>query len=224
MGDVDGRHLRARRRHDRHRRHHLRRRRPARRPRGHRGLRHGHPRRALRPGPRPAEELGHHQGGHHRHPARSPTTAASTRSRCSRWPASSPTPSTPCSRTARSRRSSAATTRPDGGCQPVADRVPLDCVAPWMRFLWSRTSGGSRAVRRRAGSALAGKVPGVLYGHGIDPIDVAVGSRELRAALTSDSGLNALISLDVDGTQPPGHGPPAPAPPRPAHRSTTSTS
>ncbi len=58
-----------------------------------------------------------------------------------------------------------------------------------------RVKGSSEARRLR----LAGKVPGVLYGHGIDPIDVAVGSRELRAALTSDSGLNALISLDVDG-------------------------
>jgi large subunit ribosomal protein L25 len=59
-----------------------------------------------------------------------------------------------------------------------------------------RVKGSSEARRLR----LAGKVPGTLYGHGIDPIDVAVGSRELRSALTSDSGLNALISLDVGGT------------------------
>ena len=58
-----------------------------------------------------------------------------------------------------------------------------------------RVKGSSEARRLR----LAGKVPGVLYGHGIDPIDVAVGSRELRTALTADSGLNALISLDVGG-------------------------
>ena len=58
-----------------------------------------------------------------------------------------------------------------------------------------RVKGSSESRRLR----LAGKVPGVLYGHGIDPIDVAVGSRELRAALTSESGLNALISLDVGG-------------------------
>ncbi len=58
-----------------------------------------------------------------------------------------------------------------------------------------RVKGSSEARRLRA----AGKVPGVLYGHGIDPIDVAVGSRALRAALTSESGLNALISLDVGG-------------------------
>ncbi len=58
-----------------------------------------------------------------------------------------------------------------------------------------RVKGSSESRRLRR----AGKVPGVLYGHGIEPIDVAVGSRELRAALTSDSGLNALISIDVDG-------------------------
>ena len=58
-----------------------------------------------------------------------------------------------------------------------------------------RVKGSSESRRLRK----AGKVPGVLYGHGIEPIDVAVGSRELRAALTSDSGLNALISLDVGG-------------------------
>jgi len=60
-----------------------------------------------------------------------------------------------------------------------------------------RVKGSSEARRLRA----AGKVPGVLYGHGIDPLPLAVGSRELRAALTSDSGLNALISLDVGGTR-----------------------
>jgi large subunit ribosomal protein L25 len=58
-----------------------------------------------------------------------------------------------------------------------------------------RVKGSAEARRLRT----AGKVPGVLYGHGIDPQSLSVGSRELRAALTSDAGLNALISLDVGG-------------------------
>ncbi len=58
-----------------------------------------------------------------------------------------------------------------------------------------RVKGSAEARRLRR----AGKVPAVLYGHGVDPLPLAVGSRDLRAALTSDSGLNALISLDVDG-------------------------
>jgi len=58
-----------------------------------------------------------------------------------------------------------------------------------------RVKGSAEARRLRT----AGKVPGVLYGHGVDSLSLAVGSRELRAALTSDAGLNALISLDVNG-------------------------
>jgi large subunit ribosomal protein L25 len=60
-----------------------------------------------------------------------------------------------------------------------------------------RVKGSSEARRLRA----TGKVPAVLYGHGIEPLTLTVNSRELRAALTSDSGLNALISLDVGGTR-----------------------
>jgi large subunit ribosomal protein L25 len=56
-----------------------------------------------------------------------------------------------------------------------------------------RVKGSSEARRLRA----SGKVPAVLYGHGIEPITLTVDSRELRAALTSESGLNALISLNV---------------------------
>ncbi len=58
------------------------------------------------------------------------------------------------------------------------------------RPVGSRSSGRLRA---------AGKIPGVVYGHGIDPLPVSVDQRALRAALTTDSGLNALLNLQVDG-------------------------
>ncbi|MBV8303505.1 MAG: 50S ribosomal protein L25 [Acidimicrobiia bacterium] len=54
---------------------------------------------------------------------------------------------------------------------------------------------GSRPSRRLRSD---GKVPAVLYGHGTHPMALAVDSRELRAALTGDAGLNALITLRVD--------------------------
>src|SRR5947199_4626508 len=54
---------------------------------------------------------------------------------------------------------------------------------------------GSRPSRRLRHD---GKVPAVLYGHGTDPMALAVDSRELRNALTGDAGLNALITLRVD--------------------------
>ncbi len=57
--------------------------------------------------------------------------------------------------------------------------------------------GGSRATRRLLAENM---VPGVVYGLGQDPVAVAVNRRELRLALTGESGLNAVLDLDVDGT------------------------
>src|SRR6202012_926896 len=38
---------------------------------------------------------------------------------------------------------------------------------------------------------------GVIYGHGTDPLPVAVVARELRIALNSEAGANQLLSLDT---------------------------
>jgi large subunit ribosomal protein L25 len=53
---------------------------------------------------------------------------------------------------------------------------------------------GSRAVRRLRRE---GKIPGVIYGHGTDPVPVAVVARELRIALNTEAGANQLLSLDT---------------------------
>ena len=53
---------------------------------------------------------------------------------------------------------------------------------------------GSRAAGRLR---VAGKVPAVVYGHGITPVPVSVEWRELRQALTTEAGSNALINLSV---------------------------
>lgn len=42
-----------------------------------------------------------------------------------------------------------------------------------------------------------GKIPGVVYGHGMDPIPVAIDSRELFHILHTDAGTNVLIDLQV---------------------------
>jgi large subunit ribosomal protein L25 len=55
---------------------------------------------------------------------------------------------------------------------------------------------GSRSSRRLLAQ---GKVPAVVYGQGVDPVAVSVAWQDLRSALTTDAGLNALISLGVDG-------------------------
>ncbi|HVB91466.1 MAG TPA: 50S ribosomal protein L25 [Acidimicrobiales bacterium] len=56
---------------------------------------------------------------------------------------------------------------------------------------------GSRATRRLRRE---GKIPGVIYGHGTDPVAVAVAARELRIALNGEAGANQLLSLETGKT------------------------
>jgi large subunit ribosomal protein L25 len=63
-----------------------------------------------------------------------------------------------------------------------------------------RSIHGTRPARRLRAE---GKVPGVVYGLSTEPQPVTVEWRELRAALTTDQGLNAVIHLDVDGSSGP---------------------
>jgi len=56
---------------------------------------------------------------------------------------------------------------------------------------------GSRATRRLRRDGL---IPGIVYGHGTDPVSVAVIGRELRVALNGEAGANQLLSLQT-GTE-----------------------
>jgi large subunit ribosomal protein L25 len=56
-----------------------------------------------------------------------------------------------------------------------------------------REIGSSSTRRLRA----QGKIPGVIYGHGSDPIPVAVVGREFQVAMSGEAGLNTLLSLEV---------------------------
>ncbi len=59
----------------------------------------------------------------------------------------------------------------------------------------SRTGkGASRQARRD------GKVPAVLYGHGTDPQHLTLPAREFAAVLRN-FGTNAVLTLDIDGTE-----------------------
>ena len=58
-----------------------------------------------------------------------------------------------------------------------------------------REIGTSSTRRLRA----EGKIPGVVYGHGSDPVAVAVVAREFQIAMSGDAGLNTLLQLKVDG-------------------------
>lgn len=58
----------------------------------------------------------------------------------------------------------------------------------------NRPRGSRHSRRLRA----AGRIPAIVYGHGIEPLAVAVDARELRAVLTTEAGFNALLNLSVD--------------------------
>src|SRR5438874_2115358 len=59
-----------------------------------------------------------------------------------------------------------------------------------------RESLGSRDSRRLRRD---GYVPGVLYGRGMEPHAICVLERELRKALTGDSGLHTILDVVLDG-------------------------
>ncbi len=59
----------------------------------------------------------------------------------------------------------------------------------------SRDPEGSRSARRLRRT---GRIPGVLYGGGDDPVSFSVDARELRLAL---AGAGAVVDLSIDGTK-----------------------
>lgn len=60
-----------------------------------------------------------------------------------------------------------------------------------------RTTKGKGAARR---ARREGLVPAVLYGHGTDPQHLNLSAREFAAVLRNN-GINAVLELDIDGTQ-----------------------
>lgn len=55
--------------------------------------------------------------------------------------------------------------------------------------------GGARKARA------AGNIPSVLYGHKEEPVALAVGSRDFKAALRQHKGGNAIVNLNLDGNE-----------------------
>jgi large subunit ribosomal protein L25 len=58
-----------------------------------------------------------------------------------------------------------------------------------------RKTGSAESRRLRS----AGRIPGVIYGHGVAGLSVSVDGRDLRHALSGAAGLNQLLSLEVGG-------------------------
>lgn len=58
-----------------------------------------------------------------------------------------------------------------------------------------RATGSSHSKRLRR----TGRIPAVVYGHGMDAVAVSVDARDFRHALSGEAGLNQLLSLRVEG-------------------------
>ena len=61
-----------------------------------------------------------------------------------------------------------------------------------------RTEVGKKATKQ---TRRQGKVPAILYGHGMKPLSLEVGVRDLYVALHTRAGENVVISLKVDGVK-----------------------
>ncbi len=62
----------------------------------------------------------------------------------------------------------------------------------------NRTDFGSAVSRRLR---RAGQVPATVYGQGAEAASVSVDARDLYGVLHTEAGLNAVISLDLDGSE-----------------------
>ena len=58
-----------------------------------------------------------------------------------------------------------------------------------------RETGSARSRRMRA----EGRIPATVYGMGREPVSVTIERADLRRAMTTEAGVNALIRLDIDG-------------------------
>jgi large subunit ribosomal protein L25 len=58
-----------------------------------------------------------------------------------------------------------------------------------------RQTGSPASRRLRA----ADRIPGVLYGKGMEPVALSVARRDLRVALSGAAGQNTILTLSVDG-------------------------
>jgi len=58
-----------------------------------------------------------------------------------------------------------------------------------------RVTGSANARRMRRED----HIPAVVYGHGMTPLSITIGRRDLRAALSGPAGVNTVLDLTVDG-------------------------
>ena len=68
-----------------------------------------------------------------------------------------------------------------------------------------RGKGPARRLRAE------GKVPGVLYGHGVEPVAISLSSQDLLHFFHATHGAAMVVDLEIDGNRPPRDPPRDPA-------------
>lgn len=68
-------------------------------------------------------------------------------------------------------------------------------------LLLTATTGRQTGTRSSRRLRRTGQVPAVVYGMGAEPLPVSVEWVDLRRALSTEAGVNALITLDIEGDQ-----------------------
>lgn len=66
-----------------------------------------------------------------------------------------------------------------------------------VRLAAQRREGTGKGAARRVRAT--GRVPGIVYGHGMQPLPIQVDRREFVTALHTEAGMNVLLDLDIDG-------------------------
>lgn len=67
------------------------------------------------------------------------------------------------------------------------------------KLVGEKREGSGKGVARKLRAA--GRVPAVLYGHGMDPLSLSIDSRELFHLFHTRAGTNVLVDLVVDGNE-----------------------
>lgn len=67
------------------------------------------------------------------------------------------------------------------------------------KLVAEKRTGTGKGVARKLRAA--GRVPAILYGHGMDPIGLSVDAKDLFHLFHTGAGTNVLVDLVVDGTE-----------------------
>ena len=84
-------------------------------------------------------------------------------------------------------------------CRGVAPARPGSSLKQMAMNLLTVETGRTRGTRPSRRLRRSGRVPAVIYGMGEHAVAVSVDQADLRGALSTAAGLNALITLDIEG-------------------------